>query len=53
MTHADWLPSCAISFSYTLSYFGGKIFRVDLTKNKPDSGTFYRRFIKTNYGKRS
>ena len=25
MTHADWLPSRAVSFSYSQASFGGKI----------------------------
>ena len=52
MTHADWMRSRAIRFSYRPASFGGKIFWVALKKNKSDSGMFYRIFIETNYKKK-
>ena len=48
MTHTDWLPNRAISFSYRPARFGGKNFRVDLKTNRPDSVTFYERFAIAN-----
>ena len=47
-THTGWLPSRAISFSYRPASFGGENFLVDFKRNKPDLGTFYKRFITIN-----
>ena len=48
MTHTDWLPSRAITFSYQQ----WKNFLVHLKKNKPDSGTFYKKISKNKLQKK-
>ena len=53
MTHTDCLSGRAIRFSYRPVSFGGKISGVDMKTNKSGSGTSYKRFMTTNYEKRS
>ena len=43
ITRVGRLPSRAISFLHSPASFGRENFRVDLKKEKPDLGMFYRR----------
>ena len=53
MMRDDLLPNRALNFAYRPARFWLENFRVNLKKNKADSGTFYRRLIKTSYEERS